>query len=237
MAENIASALKEAVLGSDQDEIIKAGTLTVTRGIGVIAVAFVGTFYLLDQFGDKGPWHGLTTPQKLTFVIAAALVWAIVASGDAIARGLATARQNDLVASLPTGLRATKTEGTDSAGWSVVAVKFSPGAGANGPEYLLVKAGQAASWLPAEKISFGSTVCSVRGRPLDYGTGAAHGITGVAEPRGLAARPGTRSAPFLPPAASADAPRVRLSRPRRPVLVWRHALGAVDDAPRHFAKV
>ena len=155
MAENIASALKEAVLGSDQDEIIKAGTLTVTRGIGVIAVAFVGTFYLLDQFGDKGPWHGLTTPQKLTFVIAAALVWAIVASGDAIARGLATARQNDLVASLPTGLRATKTDGTDSAGWSVVAVKFSPGAGADGPEYLLVKAGQAASWLPAEKISFG----------------------------------------------------------------------------------
>jgi hypothetical protein len=152
----LGEALKKSILGAKQDEAIKSGTLVVTRGIGVIAIALIGTFLLLDQLGDVGPWwKGLDTIAKLEFVVASAAVWAIVAGADVIARGLATARQNDFIATLPKGLTATKIEGKDSHGWDVVAAKFSGGAGADGPTYLVVKPGHEAEWLAAEKLQFG----------------------------------------------------------------------------------
>ncbi len=155
MADTLAAALKKAIIGSKDEEIIKAGTLAVTRCVGIVALALVGTFLLLDQLGNVGPWPRMTTTEKLQFVIAAAAVWAAIAGADSIARGLATARQNDFVATLPAGLKGTKTEGIDDRGWSVVAVKFPAASGSEGAKYLVIKAGKPAEWLDADKLKFG----------------------------------------------------------------------------------
>lgn len=149
---DLGEALKKSILGAKEDEVIKSGTTAVTRGIGVVALGFVGTFYLLEQFADVGPWTGLDTGQRLTFVIAAAAVWAIVAAADVIGRGLA--HENDVVTALPRGLTATKTKRTDDPGWSVVAIRF-PSGGTGDPRYLVVKAGQPVEWLSAEDLRFG----------------------------------------------------------------------------------
>lgn len=154
MAEiKLGKALKESIVGAKHEELIKSGTLVVTRGIGIVAVAFVGTFFLLDMF-NEGPWASLDTWQKLAFVVAAALVWAIVAAADAIARGHATASRHDLVAALPKGLAVIKTKGRDESGWTAVAVKFAVTEGAEGPRYLIVKEGKPAEWAAEEDLAF-----------------------------------------------------------------------------------
>jgi hypothetical protein len=96
----------------------------------------------------------MATADKLNFVLASGAIWALVAAADAIARGLATARQNDYVATLPTGLKAKKTKGTDSPGWTVAAVRFSGGTGGDDPCYLLVKSGQPAEWVSKDDLDF-----------------------------------------------------------------------------------
>jgi hypothetical protein len=155
MAEvKLGKALKESIVGAKHDEIIQAGTLVVTRGTGVIAVALIGTFFLLDLL-DQGPWANLDSWQKLAFVLASGLIWAIVAAADAIARGLATASRHELVAQLPKGLKATKTVGKDDPDWYVVAVKFAVSEGSEGPEFLIVKKGQPAEWAPRQELDFG----------------------------------------------------------------------------------
>lgn len=147
----LGESLKKSILGSKQDELITSGTLVVTRGIGVIAVALIGIFVLFEELGDVGPWKEMSGPQKLAFVLGAAAVWAVVAAADALARGIATSKQAELVVTLPEGLKATRTEGPDSAGWSVVAAKFGPAADPKLVEYLVVKAGEAADWVaPAD---------------------------------------------------------------------------------------
>ncbi|KAB2341007.1 hypothetical protein [Actinomadura rudentiformis] len=152
MAEPPLDKIKKMVAGDPANEAIKSGTLLVTRGLGTIAVALIGTFFLLDQLGDRGPWHGLSGAQKLAFVLGAGFIWSVVAASDALARGIAAGRPDGLVA-LPPGLVATVLDGVDSPGWRVVGVR--PGAGKDGgvPEFLVAK-GTDVRWLPAERLAF-----------------------------------------------------------------------------------
>ncbi|MEU5884702.1 hypothetical protein [Spirillospora sp. NPDC047279] len=152
MADAPIDKIKKAVGGDPANEAIKAGTLLVTRGLGTVAIALIGTFFLLDQLGDRGPWHGMNSVQKLGFVLGAGFIWAVVATGDALARGIAAGRPDALVA-LPPGLVATVTDGTDSHGWRVVGVR--PAAGE--PEFLVVKDDEV-RWLPAGRLAFPNPV-------------------------------------------------------------------------------
>jgi hypothetical protein len=146
-------SIKKAVTGDAENATIKDGTLVTTRGIGVIAVALIGTFLLLDQLGDTGPWHDLSAGGKLAFLLGAGAIWAVVAAADAIARGIATAATRPTVASMPSGLVATRTEGKDSPGWRVAAVELSGTAGSEVVRFLVVK-GTDHAWVAAADLSF-----------------------------------------------------------------------------------
>ncbi|MFI0454314.1 hypothetical protein [Actinomadura sp. 6N118] len=151
MAEPPIDKIKKMVAGDPANEAIKSGTLLVTRGLGTVAVALIGTFFLLDQLGDSGPWHGLSGAQKLAFVLGAGFIWSVVAASDALARGIAAGRPDGLVA-LPPGLHATVLDGVDSPGWRVVGVRLGAAAG-GAPEFLIAKDTDV-RWLPAERLSF-----------------------------------------------------------------------------------
>jgi hypothetical protein len=146
-------SLKKAVVGDAANETIKSGTLVTTRGIGVVAVGLIGTFLLLDQLGDTGPWKGMSATGKLMFVVAAGAIWAVVAAADAIARGLATASAQPRVVALPAGLVATKTGGVDSPGWHVAAVEVAPLHTGDAERFLIVK-GSAFEWVLAKDLKF-----------------------------------------------------------------------------------
>jgi hypothetical protein len=150
--ESAGTKFKKAIVGDKANETIKAGTLVVTRGIGVVAVGLIGTFTVMDWF-DGGPWRDMTPEQKLLFVLGAGFIWAIVLAGDAIARGLATAATGDQMLVLPSGLMATKTEGVDDTGWRVAAVKMAPNGTPETASFLLLK-GRKQEWVQANELTF-----------------------------------------------------------------------------------
>ena len=146
-------SLKKSVLGDAANETIKSGTLVTTRGIGVVAVALIGTFLLLDQLGDTGPWKDMTAAQKLMFVAAAGAIWAVVAAADAIARGIAAPAARPSFVALPSGLTVTKTAGVDSPGWRVAAVKVAPLGDSADTLFLIVK-DKAVEWASTSDLKF-----------------------------------------------------------------------------------
>jgi hypothetical protein len=127
--------------------------LVTTRGIGVVAVGLIGTFLLLDQFGDTGPWKDMSASGKLMFVVAAGAIWGVVAGADAIARGIATSAARPSVVALPSGLVVTKTAGVDTPGWHVAAVQAAPQDASAGVRFLIVK-GNAVEWISASELTF-----------------------------------------------------------------------------------
>lgn len=140
----------KALFGDPDTEIIKAGTLTVTRGAGVIAAGAIGVFVVFDA-ANKGPWKTFSINQKLSFVLVTAAIWGVILAADAISRGIAAAGKSigevgaSSMISLPKGVTAKTTEGVDEPGWSVVAVRGDD-------EFLLVKAGHDAQWLKPDKF-------------------------------------------------------------------------------------
>src|SRR4051794_14315944 len=151
---SLGDSLKKSLLGDKSNEIIKAGTLVTTRGTGVIAVALIAVFIVMDEL-DVGPWRTLSDDSKLLFVATVGFVWAIVAGADAIARGLATRNAAPAVIHLPRGLKATRTEKTDSRGWSVVAVSV-PSEDDQQPLRFLIEKGGTVVWTTADSLSFES---------------------------------------------------------------------------------
>jgi hypothetical protein len=137
------NALEKSILGDPDNAIIKSGTLNVTRGAGVIAVGLNAVSAALDAAGT-GPWKHLTSDQKLLFVLVTGAIWGLIIAADAIARGLAVIGKNRLV-TLPGGVTAKTTKGTDVPGWSVVA---ADGQG----RFLLVKSGHDPQWLSTEEF-------------------------------------------------------------------------------------
>lgn len=141
--------ITKAILGDADNEIIKAGTLATTRGIGVVAASLIAVFFLMDQLRDSGPWKDFTAQQQLLFVLAAGLIWVLLAAADSIARGLAARATAPRVVALPAGLTATRTAGVDSPGWCVVALEV--GGPAN--KFYLVK-GTESVWVTADDVTF-----------------------------------------------------------------------------------
>jgi len=86
---NFTDGLKKSLAGDEQSELIKSGTLLVTRGFGVMAVGLIAALWLMDQL-DFGPWDGLAVAEKFDFIVAVGFMWAIVAAADALARGVST---------------------------------------------------------------------------------------------------------------------------------------------------
>ena len=149
---DIAEQIKKAIFGDKQAEMIKSGTLVVTRGIGVIGIGLVGTFFVLDQF-DTGPWKDMTAVQKLWFVLGAGFIWALVAGADSVARGLTSAARSDRVLVLPPGLVGTRTEGKDEQGWRATAAKFAADGAQEGVSFLVIK-GDKHAWVAAKDFHF-----------------------------------------------------------------------------------
>jgi hypothetical protein len=146
--------ITKAVTGDRDEQVITAGTLATTRGVGIVAVGLIGVFSLLDGLGAKGgPWPDLSSVQKLTFVLGCGAIWALVAAADAIARGIATAATRPTLVALPPGLLVTRTTGLDSPGWHAAMIEVPGRATGPGPRYLVVKGDQHA-WVPAEELSF-----------------------------------------------------------------------------------
>jgi hypothetical protein len=152
MAKSLGDSIKKAVLGDAANEVIKAGTTVATRGIGVIAIALLGTFYLLDQFGDAGPWEKMTASAKLWFVLGAGAIWAVVAAADTLARGISAAKQPPFL-EFPAGLDAALLKGQNEPGWRVVGAKLSGTGDTFGYEFLAIK-GDEVRWLKAEQLDF-----------------------------------------------------------------------------------
>lgn len=141
-------SLKKAIAGDEGSEIIKSGTLATTRGTGVVAIALVGVFLVVESL-DFGPWKDASSAQQLTFVLGAGAIWAVVAGADSIARGISTANARTVV-TLPPGLVATKTDGQDEPGWAVVAIDI--GNGKEGSQQYLLSKGGKAEWLDSTKL-------------------------------------------------------------------------------------
>jgi hypothetical protein len=140
----------KAILGDDDNEVIKAGTLAVTRGTGVVAAAVVAVANI-----DLIPGGDLTAPQKLWASVAIIGIWAILASADALARAKVTAAERiaspqthvltpPLDASLP------EKSGADERGWKAMMLRTYP-AEPDKLEYWVVK-GDVAEWCDAEKV-------------------------------------------------------------------------------------
>jgi hypothetical protein len=152
MSDNLGTKIKKAVVGDKQTEMIKSGTLVVTRGIGVVGIGLVGTFFVLDLTGT-GPWKGMPPAQKLWFVLGAGLIWAIVAGADSVARGITKAAAHDRIVTLPPDLVGARTEGLDDHGWLATAAKFSRDGDQETVSFLVVKDNKAA-WVKAKDFHF-----------------------------------------------------------------------------------
>lgn len=81
---NSDNAIVKALFGDKDDEVIKAGTLAVTRGSGVIVAAAAAAAAVDWPFE-------LTNSQRIQVGLTSAAIWAFIVAFDAVARGLATA--------------------------------------------------------------------------------------------------------------------------------------------------
>lgn len=145
-------SLKKSLVGDKANQTIKSGTLVTTRGTGIIAVALIGTFLLMDWL-KAGPWEGLQPGEKLSFVLATGAIWAVIAAADSIARGLATRSSLPAIVRLPAGLLATRTSGRDSPGWSVLAIEVTPNGKKEAIQFLVVK-GSETAWVASDDLEF-----------------------------------------------------------------------------------
>jgi hypothetical protein len=75
---------------ADKDQqVIKAGTLRVTRGTGLVSVVVLGAAGVLDVSGVDFI-DALSAWQKWTGVLVIAGIWGLVTAADGIARAIAT---------------------------------------------------------------------------------------------------------------------------------------------------
>src|SRR3954470_23416453 len=100
---SLGDSLKKSLLGDKSNEIIKAGTLVTTRGTGVIAVALIAVFIVMDEL-DVGPWRTLSDDSKLLFVATVGFVGGMGAGADPFPGARPTQTAAPAVIHLPRGL-------------------------------------------------------------------------------------------------------------------------------------
>lgn len=149
-----ASALWKAVLGDEDNEVIKSGTLAVTRGTGVLAAAAVALTNL-----DWIPGGSLSDEHKLWASIAVVGIWVILASSDAIARAKVTAAEKLAEASAspqthvlasPLDAEIKELSRDEERGWKVMMMRTFP-LKPTQLEYFVVK-GDVGEWRDAESV-------------------------------------------------------------------------------------
>lgn len=138
----------------EQEDVIKSGALRVTwisgtiGGIGAILTVFNEEF--IHVFGEHAS-DGI----KASVLIAIIAAWAAIAVADIISRSITTSAglktPSEAIAA-PKGLKVTLTDGQDSDGWSVAAIKGSNGNGGEAAEFLVVKAGQQPKWVEQDDV-------------------------------------------------------------------------------------
>lgn len=160
---SVLDSLKKAVAGDEDAAVIKSGTLATTRGAGFAAAGLVAVFTAMDLLAFK-PWDELDPLIKWAVVVSIGAIWAMMAAADSLARGLATAGDSvakGLTASaaapsfvrLPPGLKVTRTEGTDSPGWTALAVEVSKADEKDELRFLVTK-GSDVVWVKADDLAF-----------------------------------------------------------------------------------
>jgi hypothetical protein len=127
-------------------DVIESGALRLTWGSGVGAV-IVGLGTAIDPVFDTVVGEDASPAVRGSILIAAIAAWAIIATGDLLARSYATAH-----AKKP-GLSATLTRGVDETGFLAVDFRSLP-SDPDAVEVLLVKAGKRPEWVSSDEVRF-----------------------------------------------------------------------------------
>jgi hypothetical protein len=135
----------KALFGDEDSEVVKSGTLAVTRMTGWVAAAGLALTNT-EVFGE------LSSTNKLWGSIAIVAVFAFIASADVIARGLVSAQAQPDIRTLPTPLNVTIPDKptAEERGWKAVLLR----SGAQAPdeiEFWVVK-GDKAEWVKGDKV-------------------------------------------------------------------------------------
>jgi hypothetical protein len=139
-----------ALIRDSKEDVVKSGAFRLTwisgtiGAIGVIVTAFNDN--IVKIFGDH-----VSDGIKASVLIALIAAWAAIAIADLLARAITTsARLRSIPAAgmpAPNGMQVKLTDGVDSEGWLVAAVRGTNGGAGEGLQFLVVKAGEKPKWI------------------------------------------------------------------------------------------
>ncbi len=145
-----------APIRDPNEDIVKAGAFRLTwisgavGGIAGLVTVFNEQF--IHIFGEHA-----SDGVKASVLIAVIAAWALIAVADLLSRSITTAAKlrRDPPAPIvaPKGMRVKVTEGEDTTGWSVVAIRDADGTETDALNFLIIKAGQAPKWVKEDEVS------------------------------------------------------------------------------------
>jgi len=147
-----------------RQDVVRSGAMRLTwisgglAGLATLVTAFNNN--IIKIFGDR-----LDDGIKASVLITIIAAWALIAVADLFSRAIVTSARlrrppTDAIAA-PNGLRVTLTDGTDSVGWTVAAVRKAEakaagadgGAEAGGLEFLVMKVGNPPKWVDQSGVA------------------------------------------------------------------------------------
>lgn len=139
-----------AVLRDPKEDVVKSGAMRLTwvsgavGGVAALVTAFNDNIFKL--FGDD-----VSDGVKASVLIAIIAAWAVIAVADLLSRAITTSaglRKAPAGAiTAPKGMRVKLTNGVDSSGWLVAAIRGYDGTDADSAEFLVVKSGETPKWV------------------------------------------------------------------------------------------
>lgn len=144
-----------APVRDENEDTIKSGALRLTwvSGTlgGITALVTIFNEEFTHVFGEHAS-DGI----KASVLIAVIAAWALIAVADIFARALTVSAKlkkgpADSVTA-PRGLKVTLTEGEDSSGWTVAAIRGLDGSDEDSAEFLVVKSGQQPKWVEGDQL-------------------------------------------------------------------------------------
>jgi hypothetical protein len=142
-----------APVRNEKKDVVKAGALRLTwiSGTlgGIAAILTALNEHLINFFGDN-----LTDDIKADILIVIIAAWSLIAVADLFTRAITTAARlkapSAPLVTAPSGMRVKLTDGVDSAGWLVAAIRGGDGAG--DAELLIAKSGEAPKWVKRDEV-------------------------------------------------------------------------------------